>query len=231
MERGRLGQRLGPSFWATALHWTAHACSHSGVNVKLRIANIETKSSGGDAVPRDPDLHIKVVALSGSGFDLSEELRLVKAALLYADRVTLVAPKVVYLASFAQYLDLAPDDRVELILEGLSSASPDTGLGVEAFRALKRKRHRSRDEMLTMMKTEAQLNMSAREVAVRISSMLDQPSVEQLARAMEDGALELDPLGAGATPESYDIERMVSQLADVVGDILAPRIAVAPIVR
>lgn len=58
--------------------------------------------------PRATELHITVAAITDMHeLDLRHETELVKAALLYADRVTLASPKVAYMASIASFITLA----------------------------------------------------------------------------------------------------------------------------
>ncbi len=118
----------------------------------------------------DPELHITVVALGGArGIELTDEIALVKAALLYADRVTLASGKAVMLASIAGYLS-APPERCRDELMAMVGALPEAAETAAAWKGLRAVRHRSREQILAMKRFEAVLKEPIREMGETIDA-------------------------------------------------------------
>jgi len=73
-------------------------------------------------VPAKSDCHITIAALSTTAeIDLSHEVSLVKASLLYADRVTLASPKVMLLAGSAAVFSEDSHQRTRAVAEAIGA--------------------------------------------------------------------------------------------------------------
>ena len=139
-----------------------------------------------------------------SGFDLTSELRLVKAALLYADRVALVSPRMAMLEAASKLTDGSEEQRIRLI--EIAASVFGTGQQIEVFEALRRRKGKQRPPKLIAL--QQQMRKSAEphlaEVAQVIAGFRDQPGVSELYRARDAGALQLDGMGLDPIPFMTD---------------------------
>lgn len=87
-----------------------------------------------------PTLHITVAAVAGGGDagDLSHEARLVKAALLYADRVTLASVKAKMLEALSHFANAGDAGRDQFI-EGALRVTENGPALLTALRELRRR--------------------------------------------------------------------------------------------
>jgi len=79
----------------------------------------------------DGGLHFTVASSAGHDspgiLDLSEDLALVKASLLYADKVRLCSAGSSVLSSIAQYAESSPEERAKLVVRFLPELQPSMG--------------------------------------------------------------------------------------------------------
>lgn len=177
---------------------------------------------------RAPELHITVVAFTGGpGLEMTEELALVKAALLYADRVTLASPKTVMFASMASYLVASPADRRTVLME-IAAALPEGRAGAEMLQALRRKKHRSGPEIIALKRLEKQLEASAVKFEQSIASMLEKAKASELDAAMQAGVLDIDALGVNSETGSYSSEAMTRAVAALIEEVLGAQSSTYP---
>jgi hypothetical protein len=167
----------------------------------------------------DRELHITVVSGFGGGggeLDVSHETALVKAALLYADRVTLASPIVAMLATVAPFLGLNAQERADAVLE-IVGQMPGQGEVVAAIRALERKKRKTVEEHYRLRGLTAALKSSGDDMAKVVEDILTKAGVEELGTAVAAGVLDLDPLGFDEGGKSERVgERVTSLLAEVV---------------
>ncbi len=169
----------------------------------------------------DRELHITVVSGFGRGggeLDVSHETALVKAALLYADRVTLASPIVAMLATVAPFLGLNARERADAVLE-IVGKMPGQADVVAAIRSLERKKHKTVDEHYRLRGLRAALQSSGDEMAEVVEGILTKAGVEELGTAVAAGVLDLDPLGFD---EGGDSERVVQRVTSLLSDVVAP---------
>jgi hypothetical protein len=99
-------------------------------------------------MPKDPELHITVVAFSeGRGHTFADELALVKAALLYADRVTLASPRASMYLNAASYLTASENDRQRIVMQ-MVGVLPQGAGPAAVWEALLGKRGKTREELI-----------------------------------------------------------------------------------
>src|SRR5688572_7923890 len=90
--------------------------------------------------PPAPELHVTVAAITDMHeLDLRHETELVKAALLYADRVTLASPKVAFMASLASITTLDDRQRIKAMAE-LGGLMDNGQEGAQLYAELSRRR-------------------------------------------------------------------------------------------
>jgi len=179
-------------------------------------------------MPTDPEFHITVVALTaGRGLEMTDELALCKAALLYADRVTLASPKAVMFASIASYLVASPGQRREALME-MVAGLPDGAGPAAVWRAMEAKKHKTAPEIIALKQMEKKLETSGREMAAKIEEMLEEAKAGELERAMQAGVLDLDALGADQLAEPYSKDGITHAVTELIGEVLSPRSTTYP---
>jgi hypothetical protein len=169
----------------------------------------------------DPELHITVVAFGSGGVSLANEIALVKAALLYADRVTLASPKALLFASFAGYLTAKPEERQDALMEMLAGL-PEGAEAASAWKALRKIRHRTPDQIVAMKRFEAVLAEPSDRMEATIQDILERAEAGELAAAMGAGLLDLDPLGTDRADEPFSIDAMGPAVMNLIAAVLGP---------
>jgi hypothetical protein len=107
--------------------------------------------------------------ISGS---LAHDAALVKAALLYADRVTLASPNAIMLAGVAGLTVPDSQDRRDALM-GMASVLPGSEDAVALYEELKRRRSKlSSVERIALMRMEKMLRASGDEMAETVRGML-----------------------------------------------------------
>ena len=143
------------------------------------------------------EVHITVATGGVEGrntLDVAHEMRLVKAALLYADRVTLASPRVALLASVAAILVADEHERADVALQAVQ-VMPDGADIAARVDALRVKKHKSMDERWLLRDMECQLRQTGRDLAAKVEEVLTGAGVGELAAAMSAEIVDLDPLG------------------------------------
>jgi predicted transcriptional regulator len=153
-----------------------------------------------DSRPRDPEFEITVLTGTADGLELSNELRQVKAALLYADRVRLVSPTVAMLEMFATIADGSDSQLIERLLAMTMPA--DLPHGAELVEGLHRRhgRQRTREQIAFDWRMRSMAASQRNAFEQYAEQLKTQPEVAELHRARDAGVLELDGLGLDAIP-------------------------------
>lgn len=172
-----------------------------------------------------PELHITIVAAGdhSSGFVLAHEIELVKAAVLYADRVTLASPRTTMVAMVGALSGLSGSDRTEALL-AMASQMPQAHDLNAIYVTLKRKRHKSKDELLALRRIERELAKAGDNLSTRAAEIATEAGLDELLPAIEEGVLDLDPLGVG----EGDTDIMVERMSQLIADIVAPTSTTLP---
>jgi len=146
-----------------------------------------------------------VTGASGDGFDVTRELRHVKAALLYADRVRLVSPKMAMLEAAGRLLDGDEQERNHRLMRIAAEAFGDQRVRA-ALEVLQRKRGKDRHPTLIALDQQAHRRIASAvpQVEAAIAGFRSQPSVAEIYRARDAGVLALDGLGIEAAPLIID---------------------------
>lgn len=153
-----------------------------------------------------------------TSLDVAHETTLVKAALLYADRVTLASPRVALLASFASILAVGEVERADVALQ-MVQVMPEGRDIAARVRSLRRKKHKTVDERYRLLKMEQQLRATGAELAKKVEELLTGAGVAELAAAMGAGVVDLDALGMG---EAGAIDNVAHRLGDVLAKVVSP---------
>lgn len=169
--------------------------------------------------PRASELHITVAAITDMHeFDLRHETELVKAALLYADRVTLASPKVAYMASIASFITLDRRQRIDAMAElmGVLAEGRDAA---RLYADLRRRRRRlAPRERVLVAGLEARLDSGGQDMAAKVDELLDDAGAGELAHALELGVLDLHGLGIDQADQTNFTDTIIGGLADVLAE-------------
>jgi hypothetical protein len=166
-------------------------------------------------------LHITIAAgsIEGGSLDLSHETRLVKAALLYADRVTLASPKVMIVASMAGVTVGDLEQRRAAML-GMLDVLPDGAAIRPVYEALRRTKRKTKSQLLVYRQLIERLDKGAGEVVGKIQSLLEDAGAGELDEALKAGVVDLNPLGLNEPGGSVD--NLILRLADLLAEVVAP---------
>lgn len=172
-----------------------------------------------------PEMHITIVAAGNHspGFALAHEIELVKAAVLYADRVTLASPRTTMVAMVGALSGVSGRDRTEALL-AMASQLPQAHTLNAAYTTLKRKRHKTKDELLALKRLECELAKAGDDLLARAAEIATEAGLNALLPAIEEGVLDLDPLGSG----EGDTDVMVERMSELIQDIVAPASTTLP---
>jgi hypothetical protein len=172
-------------------------------------------------VAREPScstavMNIVIGVAPTSTFSLETELRLIKPALLYGDRVTLCSPATSLVAMASAIGHLSDDEKIDFLAQVVSEVSPeqaeDTLKVLSAFRELRRKRRRSREEILLVERVRRQLRVAWEMMRERMDHMVATSGANELAPAVEQGLLEVDVLLS--SEEDFSLEQMLQEFLD-----------------
>lgn len=162
------------------------------------------------------------IAVGGAQPDLNEEIRLLKAGLIYGDSVRLVSPLAVLLGSLATLVDPSEDDLLDLLRSTAPSLMPGDSTAVlgllDLYVQLGAKKRRTRHELLMYQSMRAKLVECARELHETCVGLLERAGAQHLAVPLESGLLEIrnlteDPPGPG----SFDADRLTLAFAQELG--------------
>ena len=157
----------------------------------------------------EPVLHITVGAAPESGFTtandfgvtLAHDMRLVKAALLYADQVTLCSVAGSLVQAVLSAKDLTADEFVDLVMAWAPFLTDDPDNARAALASLRyaAKRPPQTDEQIVdKLFHEGLLHKPLREWRRKMTELHAASGVEELQRAIATGLVELRPLDGDA---------------------------------
>lgn len=165
--------------------------------------------------------HIAIGAAPRGGLSLEEDIRLLKPALLYGDRVTLYSPVATMLAMTAGLAELSERDRISFLRQVVPIvAGQDSGSTLEAldlYEQLRRKRNRTREEIVAAERFRRELDRNWHKLRSVIERTLEQAGADQLVAAMEAGLLTVDPILSG---DDFDFEEFLRAFVDKLADLL-----------
>jgi hypothetical protein len=161
-------------------------------------------------------MNIVIGVAPTSKLSLETELRLIKPALLYGDRVTLYSPATSLVVMAAAIGELSDDEKVDFLAQVVPEVSPeqteDALLVLNTFRELRRKRRRSREQILLVERVRRQLNVVWDMMRERMDHMVAMSGADELVPAMETGLLDVDILLKGE--EDFSLEQILQEFVD-----------------
>jgi hypothetical protein len=142
------------------------------------------------------------------GINLQSELRLLKAALLYADRVKFCSLSSSLLISLLQLGQLSGEDILRVVAQGLNN--PDLDAALAFYDKLKRKKRRNKQELITARQLTAKLRNFQEEARSRLEKSARQAGIEHLEAAIKTGVVELQIF------QGADFEQLTYEYFDAV---------------
>ncbi|MDP9363098.1 MAG: hypothetical protein M3Q10_02500 [Chloroflexota bacterium] len=171
--------------------------------------------------------------VSGGEVSLSEDIRLLKPALLYADAVTLYSPGAVMLTAASNLTRLDAAGRMSFLRQIYPILEPDRApvllALLDGYRRLeKQKRGRSQEELLAYLQLRPRLEklkveidrVWADDLVPKVEQLLKSAGADQLLLAVSQGLLQVDPLLEGDQGFDKDavIEAFVARVAQVLSE-------------
>ena len=161
-------------------------------------------------------LHVTVVALTMGGLDLTRETEMTKAALLYADKVTIASPSASLLAALAS-LTIGDERQRMRTLSQLAGALPGGEAIPPAVDYLLSRKHYSRQELLML----GQLRGSALELQRVVETQLDEAGAGELDSAIESGVVDIDLLGVDEVASEEDLNLVLERVVSLIETAVA----------
>ncbi len=168
-------------------------------------------------------LTVTVVTGRGSSahqIDLSREAAMVKAALLYGDRVQLVSFQAVAISTVAAAYAASGPDRARLIERLLSEQDPTSALLVSRLEDLRRRSRRTDAEMRDLARLEELVQRGGDLIQDSLRGILGESGLSELMPAAEAGLLTIHPLGLN-DGQGLD-EGLADRFGDVVRSLVTP---------
>lgn len=174
---------------------------------------------------RTTDVHVAVITGAEGGLSLSGDVAHCKAALLYADRVTLYSPRAFLLSSLVNGSTLPMQDLLALMMDFKAAYPPDIVAKVTEFQAVLASRPAStmtspqRREFRRLLAEMDPAREQLRAISIEQWRTAGGPELEP---ALASGALEIDPItrdrdGFTGTGTDHIIDSLVAR----VGELLA----------
>jgi hypothetical protein len=170
-------------------------------------------------------LHFTVGTSPTSELNLHEDLQVLKAALLYADKVKLCSLKTTMLLMVLAMRDLNRKQQIDLLLSlvpVLSKTPEDAETQVAAMQMLKHvlaKKRPNKQELLLRAKFQPMLARSWNELRSQVNEMLLLVGMDRLLGVIESGLLELHVFGqSGAWDNDTIIKEYVAVLQQTISD-------------
>lgn len=166
-----------------------------------------------------PPLEVTVatVATQPGGLSLAQETRLVKAALLYADHVTLASVMATFVGGFMAIQQAGADATKAATLRALGALGKSDAY-LEEIERMRRKRHKLPQEIIELAKFDRLLARVAQQFGESLSKVVQAADPSELDLAARRGVLTLEPLGLDNNEASVELitQRFFDVLAGTV---------------
>jgi len=184
------------------------------------MSRFRKKNQTDEESRRESDFHIAIGAAPRGGLSLDEDIRLLKPALLYGDRVTLYSPMATMLAMTAGLGELSERDRISFLRQVIPIvAAEDSGSldGLDSYEQLRRRRNRTPQEIMAAERFRRELERHWDELRSVIERTLEQAGADQLVAAIDAGLLTIDPILGG---DDFDLEEFLRAFVDKLAELL-----------
>jgi hypothetical protein len=138
-------------------------------------------------------IEISVVVAPHGKIEIADDIRMVKAALLYADHVTLVSPTSAMVALLGGLASMSDEDR-RAVAAGLVARQMGEE-GAAQLQGLRRKKNKSVRELLFLREFDEKVKTMANELGDRATEQVVDAGGNELAYAINQSLLDVDTLG------------------------------------
>jgi hypothetical protein len=138
-------------------------------------------------------VRIAIATGPSGGLSLERELRLVKPALLYADRVTLLSPVATLLQATAD-VGASENLTMTLLREVGPKLDPYSSEAFAVYDELRSKRRPTQQEIRAMYEFRQMLSAGSSEILAKAREMLTDAGADELVPAIEAGLVTIDPV-------------------------------------
>jgi hypothetical protein len=161
-------------------------------------------------------LHITVGAAPQKDLNLAHEIRLLKAGLLYADKVKLCSLSSAMAVALPSLCILPDNEILELTLHAAKALNqqPETvEVIIEKFQQVQKKKYHTRQELIFLQNLEKQFDKTRQEFGKVVEKLLKDANAEGLFSAIQSGLVEI---------QSFDfekdtaVEQYISAISDAV---------------
>jgi hypothetical protein len=152
-------------------------------------------------------LHITIGTHPTKELELSQEIRLAKAALLYADRVKLYSLTSSVLGMTSRFSDLPIDHKVMILERSVPLISPgntskETIEFLRKYRIISGKKFLTREELALKKQVEFLLNNSWNDIEEATNKIIQNSKILELKKAVDSKVLELHKFENASTDEA-----------------------------
>ncbi len=152
--------------------------------------------------------------------DLSHELAMVKAGLLYGDKVRLVSLQGAAIATIAAFVSATGDERRRLLEHLVADRSAESAVAVAELGRLRRRRGKTPKELIEFAQFEALVGKAADRAWSSMLGILEESRIAELVPAIKADVLSLHPLGLEEGKGLDD--GVVLRWADVLTSLVEP---------
>jgi hypothetical protein len=171
------------------------------------------------------DFHITIGSHPVDELSLENDMRLVKASLLYADKAKLcnfTSSMLLTILSYGLLNTKQRTDFVESLLPIVVQSQENSSqilFALEVLKSLKRKKNLNKQELLLKMQYTSQMRKTTKSIEENFSGMLENAGIQSLLTAIESGLLEIHPLNiANDEDKEKPIKEFVEVLSQAVSD-------------
>lgn len=170
-------------------------------------------------------LHITVGTCPAAELTLENDMRLVKAALLYADKVKLCSFTSSMMLMMMAFKELNPKQQLEFLESVIPVLIKDQSEADNLLNALRvykqfgKRKHPTKQELLLRARLQPKIKQMWIDVSATITRMLENAGADSLACAIQSNLLELHVLGASGNAETETtVKEFVEVLSQTISD-------------
>lgn len=167
------------------------------------------------------DLESTILSSPDQGLSLEKDIRLVKLALLYSDKITLISPKTSMIVGAIQLGNLNENQRLSFITEVAPIIDPDFPVSqldeyLKIIKGLKKKKIRSKPELAILGKYKSMMKQFEKKFIEAAEKFYSNSKFEQLIPLIEAGNLELKDFDFTVLEEDQFVDYMSNEIKDIL---------------
>lgn len=173
------------------------------------------------------DFHITIGSHPSSELSVKNDMRLIKASLLYADKAklcSLTSSMLLTVLSYGLLNTKQRTDFVESLLPIMAQNKENSAqilYALEFLKSLERKKRLNKTELLLKMQYSSQMRRTIKGIEDSLSEMLENAGIQNLLNAINSGLLEIQPLNISSEKGEENqqiVEEFFNVLSQAVSD-------------